>query len=103
MGAFVAAGARQKIGDQDRDHEPGEHRDFERARDAPRRQIDRKCRQRDQRAEQPRRDEGAMPRRGQRILLNRRMNQTVDIIAKRLNEAQGNPLRQRRSADALPI
>ena len=90
MRAFVAPGARQEIGDQDRDHEPGEYRDFERARHARAREIDRKRRERDQRAEQPRRDEGAMPRRGQRILLHGRMDKAVDIVAKRPDEAQGN-------------
>jgi hypothetical protein len=44
-----------------------------------------------------------MPRRGQRVLLNGRVNQAVDVIAEWLNETQGNPLRQRRKAGALPI
>ena len=103
MRALVAAGARQEIGDTDRDHEPGEDRDLQRARNPARGEIDRKGGERDQRAEQPGRDEGAVARGRQRVLLNRRMNQAVDIIAERLNETQGNPTRQRNVASALPI
>ena len=83
MCALVAAGAGQKIGGQNRRHEPGKYHEFDRARRAARNQVDRKRRQRDNAAEQPRRDEGAMTRRRQRILLRRRMHQRLDIVSYR--------------------
>ena len=81
MRAFVAAGARQKISGEDRHHEPGEYHQLDRARRAAGEQIDRKRGQRDDAAEEPRRNKGAMARRRQRILLRRRVHQRSDIIA----------------------
>ena len=49
--------------------------------------IDRQCRERDQAADQPRRDEGAMTRDAQRILPRRGVHQAVDIIADRCEQA----------------
>ena len=69
--AFVAAGAREEIGDQDRRHQPAEHAEFERARHAANGDIDREAGQRGKAAEQARRNEGAVARRRQRILLRR--------------------------------
>ncbi len=87
MGAFVLPGARQVIGGEDRQHQPGEHQHFERARHAAHRDIERERRQRHDAAEKPRRDEGAMARRGQRIALRRRVHQRIDIVADRLEQA----------------
>ena len=80
VGALVLAGARKEIGDEDRRDEPGEDHHFEQARHAAQRQIDREGGKRDQAAEQARRDEGAMARGRQRILLRRRMHQRIDIV-----------------------
>ena len=66
MRALIAAGAGEKIGGEDRDDEPGKNQKLDCARRATRDQIGRKRRQRDDAAEQPRSDEGAMPRRRQR-------------------------------------
>ncbi len=85
--AFVLPGARQVIGGEDRQHQPGEHQHFERARHAAQSDIDRKCRERHDAAQKPRRDEGAMTRRGQRIAERRRMHQRIDIVADRLEQA----------------
>ena len=79
--ALVAAGARQEIGGEDRRDQPGEHQEFDRARRAADEQINRKQRQSDDAAEQPRRDERAMARRRQRVLLRRRMDQRLNIIS----------------------
>ena len=81
MRALVAAGARQKPGQQDRRDQPGEGRDFDRGRRAAHRQIDRERRERRQAAEQPRRHEGAMARARQRIVSRRRMQQRIETIA----------------------
>ena len=62
MRAFVAAGTRQEPGQQDRSDQPGECRDLERGGRAAHRQIDRKCRERREASEQPRRHERAMAR-----------------------------------------
>ena len=83
MRALILAGAREEIGDQDRRDQPGEHDHFEHARHAAQADIDRERGQRHQAAEQPRRDERAMARRRQRVLLRRRMDQRVDILANR--------------------
>ena len=80
MGAFVAARARQKIGNQDWRNQPAEDADFERARYAAKSDVDRKARKRDKAAEQARRNEGAMTRRRQRIVLRRWMHQSVDVV-----------------------
>ncbi len=45
MRAFVLSGARQVIGGEDRQHQPGEHKHFERARNAAQSDVDRKCRE----------------------------------------------------------
>ena len=87
--ALVAAGARQEIGDQDRRHQPGEHADFERARHAAQGDIDRESGERGEAAEQARRNEGAMARRRQRILLRRRMHQRIDIVPHWREETHG--------------
>ncbi len=79
MRAFVAAGARQEPGQQDRRDQPGKGRDLDRRRRAAQRQIDRKRRQRHQAAEQPRRHERAMAR--ERIIARRGMQQRIETIA----------------------
>ena len=81
MRAFVAAGARQKPGQQDRRDQPGECRDLERRGRAAHREIDRECRKRRQAAEQPRRHERAMARARQRVISRGRMQQRVETIA----------------------
>ncbi len=53
VGAFIAAGARQEPGQQDRRNQPGEGRDLECGRRAAHRDIDRERRERRQTAEQP--------------------------------------------------
>ena len=78
--AFVAAGARQKVGGEDRHHEPGKDHQLDRGRRAAREEVNRERRQRDDAAEQPRRNKGAMPRRRQRVLLRRRVDKRFDII-----------------------
>ena len=103
MSAFILAGSRQKVSDKNRHHEPGEYRNLQPGRNTARGEINRKSRDRDQRAQKPRRDERAMPPRRQRIMLDGRMNEAVDIVVKRLNETQSNPLRQPALADTLPI
>ncbi len=87
--ALVAAGARQEIGDEDRRHQPGEDDDFEQARHAAEGEIDRKARERGEAADQPRRNEGAMARRRQRIVLRRRMHQGIDIVPHWREETHG--------------
>ena len=81
MRAFIAAGARQEPGQQDRRDQPGEGRDLERRGRAAQRQIDRKRRQRHQAAEQPRRHERAMTRTRQRVVARRGMQQRIETIA----------------------
>ena len=81
MRAFVAAGARQEPGQQDGRDQPGECRDLDRRGRAAQRQIDRKRRERDQAAEQPRRHERAMTRARQRIISCRGMQQRIETIA----------------------
>ena len=80
VGAFVAAGARQKVSGEDRHHEPGKDHQLDCGRRAAREEVNRERRQRDDAAKEPRRDKGAMPRRRQRILLRRRVNERLDII-----------------------
>ena len=87
MRALVLAGAREEIGDQDRRDQPGEDHHLERARHAAHDQIDRERGERGEAAKQARRDEGAMARRRQRVLLRRRMHQRVDIIANRREQS----------------
>ena len=89
MGAFVAAGARQKIGNQDGRDQPAENTDFERARHAAKDDLDRETRQRGKAAEQARRHEGAVAGRGQRIMRRGGMHQSVDIVPHRCEEAHG--------------
>ena len=81
MGAFIAAGARQEPGQQDRRDQPGEGRDLDRARRAAHGEIDRKCGKRRQAAEQPRRHEGAMARARQRIVTRGGMQQRIETVA----------------------
>ena len=88
--AFVLPGARQVIGGEDRQHEPGKDQHFDRARHAAQGDIDRKCRERHDAAQQPRRDESAMTRRGQRIAQRRRMHQRIDIAADRFQQAHAS-------------
>ena len=97
--ALVTAGAREEIGDQDRRHQPGEHADFERARHAAKGDIDRKARERGKAADQARRNEGAVARRRQRILLRRRVHQRIDIVPHRREETHG-PCRTSLTTDA---
>ena len=102
MRALVVAGARQVIGDQDRRDEPGEHDDFERARHAAQGEIDRQRGERQQAAEQPRRDERAVARGRQRVVLRRRMHQRVDHTR---GSARTGPRHSSTPdvADALPL
>ena len=81
MRALVTAGARQEPRQQDRRDQPGERRDLERGGRAAHRQIERKRREGDQAAEQPRRHERAMPRARQRVIACRRMQQRIETIA----------------------
>ena len=90
MRAFVAAGARQEPGQQDRRDQPGEGRDLERRRRAAHRQIDRKCRERRQAAEQPRRHERAMARARQRVVSRGRMQQRIETIADDTQNCHGS-------------
>ena len=78
--ALVAAGARQISDDQNRRHQPGEDADLERAGHSARDNVYGEARERDEAAEQARRDEGAMARGRQRILPGRWMDQGVDIV-----------------------
>ena len=87
--AFIAAGARQVIDDQDGRREPGEDADLERSRHAANDDIDGKTCQRGKTAEQTRGNEGAMARRRQRILLRRRVHQRIDIIPYWREETHG--------------
>ena len=54
--------------------------DFEHARHAAQRDVDRESGEREQAADQARRDERAMPRGRQRVVPRRRMHQAVDEI-----------------------
>ena len=81
MRALIAAGARQEPGQQNRRDQPGECRDLDRRRRAAHRQINRKGRERDQAAEQPRRHERAMPGARQRVISCRGMQQRIETIA----------------------
>ena len=89
MRALVAAGARQKPGQQDRRDQPGERGDLECGGRAAHRQIDRECRKRRQASEQPRRDERAMARARQRVVARRRMQQRIETIADDIQNAHG--------------
>ena len=90
--ALVTAGAREEIGDQDRRHQPAEHAEFERARHAAQGDIDREAGERGKAAEQARRDEGAVARRRQRVLLRRRMHQRVNVVPHWREETHGSCL-----------
>ena len=89
MRAFITAGAREKISDQNRRNQPGEHADFEHARNAAQNDIGREAGKRGKAAEQARCNEGAMARRGQRILLRRRVHQRVDVVPHWREETHG--------------
>ena len=89
MGVLVTSGAREKKGDQDRCHQPAEDAEFERARHAAKGDIDREAGERGKAAEQTRRDEGAMARRHQRILLRRDVHQSVYVIPHWREEVHG--------------
>ena len=102
MRAVVAAGAGEKISGQDWKDEPGEHHQFDGTRLAAHNQVKREGSERDHAAQKPRRDEGAMPRRRQRIALGRRVNQGLDVITYRREQAHG-PKRTSGFADALPF
>src|SRR5262249_47183677 len=64
--------------------------------------VDRERCERRQAAEEPRRNEGAMPRRRQRILLRRWMNKRIDVFADRREEIHC-PCARPAVADALPL
>ena len=68
VSALIAAGARQEIGGKDRHDEPGKYQKLDDARRPADIQINRERRERDNAAENARRDKGAMPRRRQRRL-----------------------------------
>src|SRR5664280_2316414 len=87
---YVTAGAREEIGDHDRRHQPAEDAEFERTRHPAHGDIDRKAGKRCKAAEQARRDEGAVARRRQRILLRRRVHQGVDVIPHWREETHGS-------------
>ena len=80
MRAFVAAGPRQEIGQQNWHDEPGESRHFQRRRRAADREIDRKRRERDETSQKTRSHEHAMTRPRQRIVSRRRMQQGVEAV-----------------------
>ena len=101
VGALILPGAREEIGDENRRDQPGEDQNFEQARHAAHGQVDRKCGERDQAAEQPRRDEGPMARGRQRVLLRRRMHQGVDIVSDR-SEQTHVPVHARRFGTRSP-
>ncbi len=86
VGAFVAAGAGEKIRGEDRRDEPGKRDQFKYGRRAAHDQINRKRRQRDDAAEQTRRNKRAMTRRSERILLRRGVHQRFDIVPYRREE-----------------
>ena len=81
MRAFITARARQEPRQQDRRDQPCERHDLERGGRAAHRQIDRKCRERRQASEQPRRHERAMARTRQRVISRGRMQQRIETIA----------------------
>ena len=84
MGAFVAAGAREIAGRRDRNDRPRhEHELGDRGQPAER-QEDRQEGERGETDEQPRRNEGAVARCGQRVLPRRRMHERVQIVPDRL-------------------
>ncbi len=97
MGAFVLAGARQKIGDQEGGDEPRHERDLECTRRAARREGDRNGGEHDQAAEQTRRDEGAMAAGRQHI----RLHQSIEMSANRREQTHVPCARLQR--DALPF
>ncbi len=80
MGAFVAAGARQVTGRRDRDDGPHQDDEFEDARDAAHREEHRQGGEREQARNQPRRDEGAVAHRHERVLACRRVHERVQIL-----------------------
>ncbi len=101
MRALVLAGARKEIGDEDGRDQPGEDQHFEQARHPAHGQIDREGGERDQAAEQPRRDEGTVAGGRQRVLLGRRMHQAIDIIPDRREQIHV-PCARPTNRDALP-
>src|SRR6185295_3007427 len=64
-------------------------------------QVDREGGERDQAAEQARTDKGAVARGRQRVLLNRRMNQRVDVLSNR-SEQTHVPAHARRPGTRSP-
>ena len=89
MRAFIAAGARQEPGYEDRCDQPRERRDLERIGRASESQIDREYGKGRKAAEQPRRHEGAMTRTSQRVITRRRMQQRIETIADDTQHSHG--------------
>ena len=81
MRAFVAAGARKKIGDENRDDQPGENHHLDGARRAARDEVSGKRGESDNAAQKPRGDESTMARCRQRILLCGRMHQRRNVVS----------------------
>src|ERR1700730_10923600 len=102
MRALISAGSREEKGGEERGHEPCKDEEFDAARRASNEQINRERCQRDNASEQTRCDKSAMPRRRQRVLPRRRVDERFDIIPYWREEAHGI---QHTSglADALPL
>ena len=101
MRGVVAPGAREKHRDDDGRDQPGEDEAFDHARHAAHREIDGQRRDREQAADQARRNEDAMTRGFQGIASRRRMHQRIDVVADLREQTHlvfGTPL----TADALP-
>ena len=91
MCAFVVPGAREKMGDEDGNREPGEDHQFGRARAAAN-EMNGNRGKRDQAAQKTRRDKRAMTRCRQRLLLGGRMHQRRNVVPYRRKQAH-NPNR----------
>ncbi|MGY4369392.1 hypothetical protein ACVW1A_005457 [Bradyrhizobium sp. LB1.3] len=90
MRAFVAPGARQEPGQQDRRDQPGEGGDLDRARRAAHGEIDRECGKGGQAAEQTRRHEGTMACSRQRVVTRGGMQQRIETIADDTQNCHGS-------------
>ncbi len=84
MGGFVAAGAREIAGRRDRNDRPRHEDELGDRGQSAEREEDRQESERAETYDQPRRNEGAVARCGERVLPRRRMHERVQIVPDRL-------------------
>ena len=103
MCAFVVPGAREKMGDEDGNREPGEDHQLGRARRAAGNEINGKtAASATKAAQKTRRDKRAMTRCRQRLLLGGRMHQRRNVVPYRRKQAH-NPIARPSSQTRSPF